>query len=212
MIHPGWEPTLDAWRLAGLARDLDRAALAPLLLAPPSPRGLAQVLAAHYHAAGDVVERAWRSQHDRFLELPEEPLAPEILASAVHVILPEARVGVLRHPDAIELRLATDERALATTGARVMLRSVSTHARRGVVRRGRAAESIPARSFVYAINAMLETRGAPVRFLPLVSLPDRRAWIATTLERALILEDADSIATHERWRDFCRYNDVVLAA
>jgi len=211
MVHTGWEPTLEAWRLAGLARELDRATLAPLLVAPPSTTLVAQVLAAHYHAGGDVVERAWRSQRDRFLELPEDTLAPDLLASAVHVILPEARIGVLRHPDAVELRLATDERALETTGARVMLRSVSTHVRRGVMRRTGTSEAIPARSFVYALNAMLETRGAPVRFLPLVCMPDRRAWIATTLDRALILEDAGTIASSERWRDFCRYNDVVLA-
>lgn len=173
---------------------------------------MARVIAAHYHAGGDVVERAWRSQSDRVLELPEEVLAPEILASAVHVILPEARVGIVRHGNGVELRLASHERALGSTGARVMLRRTTTHARRGLVRAAPAAHLVPARSFVFALNAMLETRGAPVRFLPLVSLADRRTWIATTLERALVLEDACTIAPIEPWRDFCRYNDVVLAS
>ncbi|UJR79943.1 hypothetical protein [Sandaracinus amylolyticus] len=199
------------WRDAGLARELDARWAARLMESPPNEATKAMVIAAHYHASGDPVERAWRAQSDRVLELLDEPTAPEALAAATQLILPEVRIAARRTIEGLEVRLATDRETLATTRARVTLRRMQTHARSG---RARAVsiEGLPPRSFVYALNVLLESKDVALRFVPLVAMPGRRAWMAATLAQSLHLEDLDTLDADEPWRAFARFTDALALA
>lgn len=209
--HPAWQSVLSGWRDAGLARELDTAALARVLVMAPTESTKAIALAAHYHAGGDPVERAWRAQSDRVLELPDEPTAPETLASAAQLVVPEVRIGVRRGEGGLEVRLATDGETIATTRARVTLRRMQTHARRGLARTA-SIDGLPPRSFVYALNVLLESEQVALRFVPLVAMPGRRAWVAATLAQAIRLEDLDTLAVEEPWRAFARFPDALALA
>lgn len=208
--HPGWVEVFAAWRRAGLARDLDRDALAPLLARAPSPGAIARVLAGHYYAGGDAVERAWRAQSDRVLELPDEPLAPEVLASAARVIVPEIQIEVLRHDHGIELRLLHDEVPLDEAPS-VLLRRVRTHARRALMH-AQTFDDLEPRAFVYALNVLLEEQRTPMRFVPLAALPGRRAWVGTSVARAGQLDEVGTLAPDEHWREYARFPDPLAVA
>ncbi len=201
---------VEEWRRAGIARDLDVASLAPLLTRAPTPGAIAMVLAAHYHAGGDPVERAWRAQSDRFLELPDEPLAPELLASAAHVIVPELRIDVGRHDIGVELRLFHDD-VPPEDAPGVVLRRVRSHARRAMLQ-AQTFDDLEPRAFVYALNVLLEEQRTPMRFVPLAALPGRRAWVGTSFERARALADAGTLAPDEHWCEYARFPDPLAAA
>ncbi|AKF07470.1 hypothetical protein [Sandaracinus amylolyticus] len=202
---------LAGWRDAGLARELDARWLTRLMSAPPTDATMAMVLAAHYHASGDPVERAWRAQSDRVLELADEPTAPEALAGATQLILPEVRIATRRTAEGLEVRLATERETIATTRARVTLRRMQTHARSGRARPV-SMDGLPPRSFVYALNVLLESKDVALRFVPLVAMPGRRAWIAVTLAQALHLEDLQTLDADEPWRPFARFVDSLALA
>lgn len=209
--HPAWAPVFAGWAAAGLARELDPRAFGAWLVHPPTAELQAAVLTAHYHAGSDPVERAWRAQSDRVLEVPDRPLTPEALASASQIVLPEVRVATRRNVAGLELRIAPDRAALETTRARVLLRRMQRHARRGVAR-PISIEGLPPRSFVYALNVLLASQDVALRFVPLVALPGRRAYVAMTQAQALRLEALGTLATDEPWRSFARFADPLALA
>jgi hypothetical protein len=202
--HPGWARIIEGWQRAGLLRDASRDRLAPIVAHPPSMLRAAQALAIHYDADGDPVERAWRAQSDRYLELPDDFIAPESIATIVGLILPEQVIAMERLEDGLELRMAADEEGLETTEAVVFLRRMRTHSRRGLVLH-ESVDDLPARSLVYALNVLLGVRGSPLRFVPLIALPGRRAWVAARIERAAMLHELHTIAPDESWQDFACY-------
>jgi hypothetical protein len=200
-----WTDLIDGWKTGGLARELEPGELGAFLETRPSPLGIARVLAAHYYAGGDPVERAWRTQSDRYLELPDNAMAVETLALAMNLVMPEELLGVARNEASLELRLAPAcGEGRGVSKARVVVRRVASHARRALVR-PEPVDALAPRAFVYALNVLLDTRRAPLRFVPLIALPERRAWIAITREQAERLEPFHVLACDEPWRVFARF-------
>lgn len=211
IAHPGWLEVVEGWHRAGIARELDPAPLASYLVDAPTAPTIGMVLSAHYHAGGDTVEHAWRAQSDRFLELPDEPLAPELLAAATHVIVPDVRVEVSKHESGgVELRLVNGgllgEPAQQAAVPSVLLRRVRQHARSRAVQ-ARPIDGLEPRSFVYALNVLLEEQRAALRFVPVAAAPGRRAWLGATLPQAYVLAEHGTLASDERWYEYARFSD-----
>ena len=183
--------------MVGLASELDPAPFAPILRSAPTPSSIATLIAEHYHAGGDPIEHAWRAQSDRFLELPDELLAPEVLAVAAHVIVPELRL--------------IREGVPSMEAPRVVLRRVRRHARRDMAR-AQAIDGLEPRAFVYAVNLLLEEQGTPLRFVPLAAIPGRRAWLGTSFHCARELAAHGAVAPGEPWCEYARFSSGLALA
>jgi hypothetical protein len=204
--HPGWTGLFEGWRRGGLLRDLNPEELVDILGSPPSAERVARVLARHYGVDGTLepVEREWRLQGDRFLDLPDTLLAPEELEPALRPVLNGDRLDVRHTCDGTELRLVPEPLDAAPLQC-LRVRRVRQHARRGVLA---SLEPIrePARAWVRGLNTLLGARGDARRFVPLAAVRGRLAWTLTTLPRAEHLAASYALAHDERWLEYCAFH------
>ncbi len=196
-----WTTALGELRACGLLRDVEPEALGSALRGEPTPEAIATLMRAYYRAP-DAVERAWRTQSERYLELPVGRLRPDGAVAIVRPLVPEEALDVARTPSALEVRLGP---------ASVGLRSVVRHARREVVRHV-PLDAIDGATLVAAVNVLLEQRRHARRFVPLIAPADLGAWVMVQEPVAVRLHGLGLLAMRDArdWRAFARYNAPSL--